>query len=72
MSKRQILFFGSCLSVIMSLSMALAMTIINVGLDKPHFVSAWLEGGMIGFLVSLPLSFFVPSLIQKLMFSLKV
>jgi hypothetical protein len=52
--------------------MALAMTIINVGLDKPYFIKAWLGGGAIGFLVSLPLSFFVPSLIQKLMFSLKV
>jgi hypothetical protein len=72
MSKRQMVFFGSILSVIMSLSMALAMTIINVGLDKPYFIKAWLEGGGIGFLVSLPLSFFVPSLIQKLMGALKV
>jgi hypothetical protein len=52
--------------------MAFAMTTINVGLDKPYFITAWLQGGGIGFMVSLPLSFFVPSLIQKLMRTLKI
>jgi hypothetical protein len=54
------------MAVLMSLCMSLAMAAINVGLNI-HFWKAWLSGWGIGFVVSLPFSFFVPPLIQKLM-----
>jgi hypothetical protein len=66
LSIRQILFFGSFMAVIMSLCMSLAMALINVG-PGSGFLGAWLSGWGIGFLVSLPFSFFVPPLIQKIM-----
>jgi hypothetical protein len=71
MTIRQILFFGACMAVIMSLFMSLAMAAINVGLNS-HFWGAWLSGWGIGFLVSLPFSFFVPPLIQKVMKQLHI
>jgi hypothetical protein len=42
------------------------MTAINVGFNS-HFLKAWVSGWGIGFLVSLPLSFLVPPLLQKIM-----
>jgi hypothetical protein len=54
------------MAIIMSLCMSLAMAAINVGLNS-HFWAAWLSGWGIGFLVSLPFSFFVPPLIQMAM-----
>jgi hypothetical protein len=54
------------MAVIMSLCMSFAMAVINVGLNK-HFLGAWLSGWGVGFLVSLPFSFFVPPMIQRLM-----
>jgi hypothetical protein len=71
LSIRQILFFGFCMAVIMSMCMSFAMTVVNVGINQ-FFLNAWLIGWGIGFLVSLPFSFFVPPLIQKLMQILKI
>jgi hypothetical protein len=51
--------------------MAFAMAAINVGLNN-YFLKAWLIGWGIGFLVSLPFSFFIPPLIQKIMQILKI
>jgi hypothetical protein len=59
------------MAVIMSLFMSLAMAAINVGWNS-HFWGAWLSGWGIGFLVSLPFSFFVPPLIQKVMRQLNI
>jgi hypothetical protein len=55
----------------MSAAMSAAMVIINVGLNS-HFFKAWLSGFGIGFLVSLPFSFFLPPLIQKVMAKLHI
>jgi hypothetical protein len=71
LSIRQILFFGSCMAVIMSMCMSFAMTAVNVGMNN-YFLKAWLTGWGIGFLVSLPFSFFIPPLIQKIMAILKI
>jgi hypothetical protein len=71
LSIRQILFFGFCMAILMSLCMSLAMALINVGPGR-YFWGAWLSGWGIGFLVSLPFSFFVPPLIQKLMAKLRI
>jgi hypothetical protein len=71
MSIRQILFFGFCMSLIMSMCMAFVMTAINVGFGD-IFVSAWMKGWGVGFVVSLPLSFFLPSFLQKTMQRLKI
>jgi hypothetical protein len=46
--------------------MSLAMALINVG-PSSLFWGAWLSGWGVGFLVSLPFSFFVPPMIQKIM-----
>jgi hypothetical protein len=51
--------------------MSFAMAAINVGLNR-YFLAAWLSGWGIGFVVSLPFSFFVPSFIQKLMKKLRI
>ncbi|MDR1329150.1 MAG: DUF2798 domain-containing protein, partial [Oscillospiraceae bacterium] len=66
LSIRQIFFFGICMAAIMSLCMSFAMAAINVGFNA-GFTPAWLSGWGIGFVVSLPFSFFVPPLIQKIM-----
>jgi hypothetical protein len=46
--------------------MSFAMALINVGV-RPGFLKAWFQGWAIGFIVSLPFSFIVPPLIQKIM-----
>jgi hypothetical protein len=71
MTIRQILFFGSVMSVFMALFMSLAMAIINVGINE-HFIGAWLKGWLTGFLVSLPLSFVIPPALQKLIQTLHI
>jgi hypothetical protein len=71
LSIRQILFFGTCMAIIMSLCMSVAMAAINVGLNN-HFWMAWLSGWLIGFLVSLPFSFFIPPAIQAVMKKLNI
>jgi hypothetical protein len=59
------------MALIMSMCMSLAMTFVNVGLNS-HFLAAWINGWGIGFLVSLPFSFFIPPLIQKVMEKLNI
>jgi hypothetical protein len=59
------------MSIFMSAAMSAAMTILNVGLNS-HFFPAWLSGFGIGFVVSLPFSFFLPPLIQKTMAKLHI
>jgi hypothetical protein len=71
MTVRQIVFNGLSMAVIMSVCMSLAMAIINVGFG-PHFMTAWLTGTGIGFVVSLPLSFIMPPLLMKIMARLKI
>jgi hypothetical protein len=51
--------------------MAFVMTVINVGFGD-NFVRAWLAGWGVGFVVSLPLSFFLPPFLQKVMKWLKI
>jgi hypothetical protein len=55
----------------MSTAMSAVMVIINVGLND-HFFEAWLPSFGIGFLASLPFSFFLPALIQRLMAKLHI
>ncbi|MDR1239603.1 MAG: DUF2798 domain-containing protein [Treponema sp.] len=71
MNLRQILFFGFCMAVIMSMCMSLVMTAINVGFG-PDFFAPWLQGWGAGFLTSLPLSFVLPPLLHKTMQKLKL
>jgi hypothetical protein len=66
MSARQVLFFGISMAMAMSLCMSFAMTAINIGFGS-NFISTCLSAWGIGFVVSLPFSFLVPPLIQKLM-----
>jgi hypothetical protein len=51
--------------------MAFVMTAVNVGFGS-MFVDVWLTGAGVGFIVSLPLSFFLPPLLQKIMKMLKI
>jgi hypothetical protein len=51
--------------------MSLAMSIINVGIND-YFIAAWMEGWLIGFVVSLPLSFVIPPLLQKVIRDLHI
>jgi hypothetical protein len=51
--------------------MAFVMTVINVGFND-IFLTAWLTGWGIGFVVSLPLSFFLPPLLQHIMLKLRI
>jgi hypothetical protein len=67
----QILFNGFCMALIMSVCMAFVMTAVNIGFGD-NFLSAWLTGTAIGFVVSLPLSFFLPPFLQKIMKWLKI
>jgi hypothetical protein len=71
MKIRQIIFFGVSMAAIMSLCMSVAMTAINVGFVS-NFVSACLSAWGIGFIVSLPFSFFIPPIIQKIMRKLAI
>jgi hypothetical protein len=59
------------MAIIMSMFVSFSMTIINVGFDA-NFVDMWMGGWAIGFLASLPLSFLLPPLLQKLMERLKI
>jgi hypothetical protein len=43
----------------------------SIGLNS-HFFKAWLSGFGAGFLVSLPFSFFLPPMIQKVMAKLHI
>jgi hypothetical protein len=71
MNRNQILFNGFCMAIFMSLCMSFVMTAVNVGFGS-NFIPAWLAGGGVGFLVSLPLSFFLPPFLQKIMERLKI
>jgi hypothetical protein len=51
--------------------MSFVMVVINVGLHT-NFVIPWLKGWLIGFIVSLPLAFLLPPLLQKIMTWLKI
>jgi hypothetical protein len=62
---------GISMTLIMSLCMAFVMTAANSGFGS-SFVSLWLTGAGVGFVVSLPLSFFLPPLLQKIMKWLKI
>jgi hypothetical protein len=66
MTLRQALFFGIVMAIFMSAAMSSVMVLINVGLNA-NFFRAWLPSFGIGFLVSLPFSFFLPMLIEKVM-----
>jgi hypothetical protein len=70
-SIRQILFSGFSMAFIMSMCMSFVMTLINLGLGG-DFVRVWLASWGIGFVVSLPLSFFLPLFLQKIMKLLKI
>jgi hypothetical protein len=59
------------MAFVMSISMSFVMTAVNLGFGS-NFVTAWLTGAGIGFIVSLPLSFFLPLLLQKMMKRLKI
>jgi hypothetical protein len=59
------------MSVVMSAAMTGVMVVKNVGLNG-NFFRAWLTDFGIGILVSLPFSFVLPPLIQKLMVKLRI
>ncbi|MDR1430475.1 MAG: DUF2798 domain-containing protein [Spirochaetaceae bacterium] len=71
MSFGQIVFNGFWMALIMSVCMAFVMTVVNVGFGD-NFIRAWLTGAGVGFIVSLPLSFFLPPLLQKIMKMLNI
>jgi hypothetical protein len=58
---RQIAFFGFCMSAIMFIRMAFVMATINIGFNR-DFLTTWLTGWRVRFIVPLPLSF-----LQKIM-----
>lgn len=70
MTKRRV-FVSLCTAVCMSMCMSLAMTIINVGFVERFFL-LWLRAWGIAFVVTAPLAFFVPPLVQKLADKLKL
>ncbi|MDR0723024.1 MAG: DUF2798 domain-containing protein [Treponema sp.] len=55
----------------MSMCMSFVLVVINVGLNG-HFVIPWLIGRLIGCIVSLPRSFLLPPVLQKITVSLKL
>jgi hypothetical protein len=59
------------MALIMSVCMAFVMATVNVGFGS-NFVTAWMTGAGIGFVVSLPLAFIIPPLLQKIMKILKI
>jgi hypothetical protein len=59
------------MAFIMSMCMSFVMTVINVGLSGA-LLKPWLIGWGIGFLTSLPLSFLLPPLLQKMMKALNI
>jgi hypothetical protein len=59
------------MAFIMSMCMAFVMTVINIGFGG-NFLVLWLKGWGIGFVVSLPLSFFLPPFLQKIIKRLKI
>jgi hypothetical protein len=67
----QILFNGIGMAFIMSVCMAFVMAVVNVGFGS-NFIAAWLTGAGIGFVVSFPLSLFLPLLLQKIMRRMKI
>jgi hypothetical protein len=71
MTIAQIVFNGFWMACVMSICMAFVMTAVNVGFGS-NFVAAWLTGAGVGFVVSLPLSFFLPPFLQKIMKRLKI
>ncbi|MDR3282811.1 MAG: DUF2798 domain-containing protein [Candidatus Methanoplasma sp.] len=58
------------LSIIMSLCMAFFMTAKNMGFND-QFVRVWLTDSCVGVLVSLPLAYYVPERVQKLIGSVQ-
>ena len=64
MNKRRV-FTSVFMAFCMSFCMSLVMSIVNVGFVD-YFLQAWLRSWSIGFIVALPLSFLLPSAIQKL------
>ncbi|MDR1307769.1 MAG: DUF2798 domain-containing protein [Treponema sp.] len=71
MTLRQILFNGFWIALIMSLCAAFAITAVNAGFGG-RFTAEWLAGTAVGFIASLPLSFFLPPLLMKIMKLLKI
>ena len=60
------LLFGFFVSIIMSIIMSFALTLINVGW-VPHFFMIWLKSFGISFAVALPISLIIVPLIRKLL-----
>lgn len=50
----------------MSMCMSLIMALVNVGIGK-YLLFSWFRGWGIGFLVTFPLSYFLPPNIQRLL-----
>ncbi|MDR1143095.1 MAG: DUF2798 domain-containing protein [Spirochaetaceae bacterium] len=71
MTLRQILFSGFWTALIMSLCIAFVITAANAGLGG-RFTAEWLANAAVGFIISLPLSFFLPPLLMKIMKLLKI
>ena len=65
MTRKQNLFFGFFMALIMSASMGFFMTLLKAGLGS-HFLPVFLESWGIGFVVSLIPSFAVPPLIYRM------
>ena len=53
-----------CTSFLMSMSISFVMTLVNVGVRFP-FLSAWIRGWAIGFMVAFPLALILPPNIQQ-------
>lgn len=71
MSTKRKLFTAIGMALCMSIFMSLVMVFVNVGVS-PYFFKAWLKSWSIGFLVSLPLAFIVPPMINKFANKLKL
>lgn len=65
MNIKQIAFMNIMISFIFSCVMGFAMLLINVGFIA-GFVKLWLQSTMVGFSITLPISFLIIPPIQKL------
>lgn len=64
MSQKQRIVQSIGMALIMSCCMSFVMAVKNMGFP-PNFIAMWLPNALIGFLVAIPLSFFLPPVIQK-------
>ncbi len=71
MTKKQQIFHAVGMAFIMSLCMSLVMALKMNGMH-PELLRIWIPDAITSFCVALPLSFFVPALLTRIMDELKI